>query len=82
MQLVIYLLVYPLLWMISILPFPIFYKISDGVYLLLYYVIGYRKKMVLANLKRCFPEKSEEELLLIRKKFYKHMCDLFLEMIK
>ena len=82
MQLVIYLLVYPLLWMISILPFPIFYKISDGVYLLLYDVIGYRKKMVLANLKRCFPEKSEEELLLIRKKFYKHMCDLFLEMIK
>ncbi|QLE02657.1 lipid A biosynthesis acyltransferase [Galbibacter sp. BG1] len=82
MQLLVYILVYPLLWFISILPFPIFYKVSDAVYLLVYYVIGYRKEMVLKNLKLCFPEKSEDELLAIRKKFYKHMCDLFFEMIK
>ncbi|MDG3582075.1 lysophospholipid acyltransferase family protein [Galbibacter pacificus] len=82
MQLLIYLLTYPILWCISILPFPIFYKVSDGVFMLLYYVIGYRKKLVLKNLELCFPEKSEAELLVIRKKFYQHMCDLFLEMIK
>ncbi|MEL4308358.1 lysophospholipid acyltransferase family protein [Joostella sp. CR20] len=82
MQLLIYLLVYPILWFISILPFPIFYKVSDFIYYLLYYIIGYRKKMVYENLKRCFPEKSEEEILGIRKRFYKHMADLFMEMIK
>jgi len=29
-----------------------------------------------------FPEKSDIEVDRISKKFYKHMCDLFLEMIK
>jgi len=82
MQLVVYILVYPLLWLISRLPFKILYFISDGVYALLYNVIGYRKKVVRNNLALVFPEKSEEERLLIEKKFYKHFCDMFLEMIK
>lgn len=82
MQLAIYILVYPLLWLVSRLPFPILYAISDGVYALLYYVIGYRKKVVRTNLELVFPEKSKEERLRIEKKFYHHMCDMFLEMIK
>jgi len=68
--------------MISILPFRIFYFFSDLVYILVYYIIGYRKKVVYENLKLVFPDKSEKELFAIRKKFYKHMCDMFLEMIK
>ena len=48
----------------------------------MYYIIGYRKKVVYENLKLVFPDKSEKELFTIRKKFYKHMCDMFLEMIK
>ncbi|MEC3964572.1 lysophospholipid acyltransferase family protein [Flagellimonas halotolerans] len=82
MQLVVYILVYPLLWLISRLPFKIIYFISDGVYVLLYHVIGYRKKVVRNNLVLAFPEKSDEERLLIEKEFYKHFCDMFLEMIK
>lgn len=82
MQLVVYILVYPLLWLISRLPFKIIYFISDGVYILLYYFIGYRKKVVRHNLALVFPEKSEKERLLIEKKFFRHMCDIFLEMIK
>ncbi len=82
MQLAVYILVYPLLWLVSRLPFPILYAISDGVYLLLYYVIGYRKKVVRNNLALVFPEKSEKERLGIEKKFYRHLCDMFLEMIK
>ncbi|GLU44685.1 lysophospholipid acyltransferase family protein [Allomuricauda sp. NBRC 101325] len=82
MQLVVYILVYPLLWLISRLPFKVIYFISDGVYALLYYVIGYRKKVVRNNLELVFPEKSIKERLAIEKKFYKHMCDMFLEMIK
>ncbi|MBO6829176.1 lipid A biosynthesis acyltransferase [Allomuricauda sp.] len=82
MQLVVYILVYPLLWLVSRLPFKIIYFISDGVYILLYYLIGYRKKVVRNNLALTFPEKSEEERLIIEKKFFRHMCDIFLEMIK
>jgi len=49
---------------------------------LIYYVIGYRKKIVLYNLKLAFPEKSTKELIKIRKKFYHHFVDVFMEMIK
>ncbi|MBS9463414.1 lysophospholipid acyltransferase family protein [Flagellimonas sp. 389] len=82
MQLVVFILVYPLLWLISRLPFRVLYFISDIVYQLLYHVFGYRKKVVSSNLALVFPEKPEAERLLIEKKFYKHLCDIFLEMIK
>ncbi|WP_370513776.1 lysophospholipid acyltransferase family protein [Flavobacterium sp. LMO8] len=82
MQLLIYILIYPILWIISILPFPIFYLLSDFVYYLTYYVIGYRKKVVRENIQLALPHLSDKERLIIEKKFYSHMCDMFLEMIK
>lgn len=81
MNLLVYILVYPLIWLLSMLPFRILYIISDGVYLLVYY-IGYRKKVVLSNLKLALPEKSDEEITEISKKFYHHFADVFIEMIK
>ncbi len=82
MQLAVFILAYPLLWLISRLPFRLIYLLSDGIYGLLYYVIGYRKKVVRENLALVFPEKSEKERLQIEKKFFHHMCDMFMEMIK
>ncbi len=82
MYLFIYILVFPILWLISILPFRTFYLFSDLIYILVYYIIGYRKQIVTDNLTLVFPNKSEKEIITIRKKFYKHMCDMFLEMIK
>lgn len=82
MNLLIYILVYPLIWFISKLPFRVLYTISDFFYFLIFYVIRYRKKVVLENLKLAFPEKSMEELFKIRKKFYSHFVDIFCEMIK
>ncbi|HEY9168087.1 MAG TPA: lipid A biosynthesis acyltransferase [Lutibacter sp.] len=79
---IVYILVYPLIWLISLLPFRILYGISDGVYLLIYYIIGYRKKVVFNNLKLAFPEKSDKEITEISKKFYRHFVDIFIEMIK
>lgn len=55
---------------------------SDLLYFFLYYVIGYRKKVVMSNLKIVFPEKSKEELTVIMKKFYRHFPDIFMEMLK
>jgi len=64
------------------LPFRVLYAISDGIYLLVYYVIGYRKKVVFNNLRLAFPEKTDKEIIEISKKFYHHFVDVFVEMIK
>ena len=82
MQLLVFILVYPFLWLISILPHRLFYLFSDFVFFLVYHVIGYRKKVVRENLELVFPEKSKEEIYRIQKNFFKHMCDMFLEMVK
>lgn len=82
MQFLIYIIVYPFLWSISKLPFRLLYIVSDGFYILLYHIIGYRKKVVNNNLRLVFPDKTEKEITVIRKKFYKHLCDMFLEMAK
>lgn len=82
MQLVLYILFYPILWLISILPFPVFYLFSDFVCFLTYRIIGYRKKTVRENLALALPHLSVKERRDIEKKFYSHLCDLFLEMIK
>lgn len=82
MQFLVFIIAFPLLWIISILPFPVFYIFSDFVYLIVYYVVGYRKKTVRYNLALAFPNLSEKERLIIEKKSYHHLCDMFLEMIK
>ncbi|KUJ62851.1 lipid A biosynthesis acyltransferase [Flavobacteriaceae bacterium CRH] len=82
MQFLVYILAYPILWLISILPFRIFYWFSDFVYFIIYRVVGYRKKVVRENLALTLPHLSAVERKDIEKKFYKHMCDMFLEMIK
>jgi KDO2-lipid IV(A) lauroyltransferase len=50
--------------------------------LIMLHVVGYRKDVVTGNLKRSFPEKSEEEIKVIRSRFYLHLCDLMMESIK
>jgi len=82
MQFLAYIVLYPFLWLISILPFRVLYIISDLVYILIYHVIGYRKKVVSANLHLAFPDKTDDEIKIIRKKFYHHLCDMLLESIK
>ena len=82
MQLIAYILLYPFLWLISILPFRVLYIISDVTYILIYHILGYRKKVVNSNLHLAFPDKTDNEIKTIRKKFYHHLCDMLLESIK
>jgi lauroyl/myristoyl acyltransferase len=82
MQFLVFIIAYPFLWIISILPFRIFYGLSDVVYFIVYYIIGYRKKTVRENLALALPHLSPEERLVIEKKSYQHLCDMFMEMIK
>ncbi|MEZ5016333.1 MAG: lysophospholipid acyltransferase family protein [Flavipsychrobacter sp.] len=82
MQAILFYLLLPLIYLISILPFRVLYIISDFLYLVIYRIFGYRKKVVLQNLTNSFPEKSEEEIKILAKKFYKHLFDVFLETFK
>jgi lauroyl/myristoyl acyltransferase len=82
MQFLVFILAFPFIWIISILPFRIFYWFSDFIYLIVYHIIGYRKKTVRENLALALPHLSEAERLIIEKKSYHHLCDMFLEMTK
>ena len=82
MDLLLFIIAYPLLLIISILPFRILYILSDIICFIVYRVIGYRKKVVRSNLALALPHLSDQERLVIEKKSYKHLCDMFLEMIK
>jgi len=82
MQLLAYIIAYPILFFFSILPFRVLYFLSDVVYVLVYYIIGYRKSTVRLNMALTLPHLSFEERKKIEKKFYHHFCDTFVEMIK
>ena len=77
-----YYLVIPFIYLLSLLPFPVLYFFSNGVYVILYYLVGYRKAVVLENLRNSFPEKSNKEINRICKDYYHYLCDLFLETFK
>ena len=68
------------LWLISLLPFPVLYAISD--FFSLFVRRFYRTKVVRENLRTAFPEKSAQELKDIERKFYHQLCDNFVEDIK
>ena len=82
MQALVYYIAFPFIYLISLLPFWMMYRVSDLFFILLYYLLGYRKKVVMENLRNSFPEKSEAELKKIAIDFYRYLCDLFFETIK
>ncbi|HEY0770434.1 MAG TPA: lysophospholipid acyltransferase family protein [Sphingobacteriaceae bacterium] len=68
--------------LLSYLPFPVLYLISDFLFFVSYRVVRYRKKVIRRNLKNSFPDKSEKELRQIEKNFYRHLCDYGVETLK
>ena len=82
MNLITYRFTAVILYLLSLLPFPVLYFLSDILYGFLYYVFKYRRKVVFSNLQNSFPEKSKSEIELIEKRFYRYLADLMLESIK
>lgn len=68
-------------WILSLLPLRVLFVLSDLIRIVLYYVLRYRRKVVQNNLLRSFPEKSEAELQRIEHAYYKHLCDMVVEVI-
>jgi len=73
---------YGFCWLLALLPLRCLYLISDFFFVLLYYIVRYRRKVVTKNLRNSFPEKTEKERQQIARKFYRFLCDMFIETIK
>ena len=82
MQFLAFAITYPFIYLLSRLPMRVLYVLSDFFFFLMFNVIGYRKIVVLENLKLAFPEKSEEERKKIAKDFFRHLTDLIMESVK
>lgn len=82
MNIINFLLYYLIIIPISLLPFPLLYGVSNFLYFMIFVIFGYRKKVVVDNIRRSFPEKTEKEQKDICKKFYRHFCDLVVESLK
>lgn len=68
--------------MVSRLPFPLLYVLSDFLRFFLQYLIRYRRKIVYKNLYNSFPEKSKAEIIKIAGRYYRNLADIILEVIK
>ena len=77
-----YYIIFPVLYLISLLPFFILYGIADFFFVIIYFIAGYRKEVVMDNLRNAFPEKTEKELKLIARRFYRNFMDNWIESIK
>lgn len=67
---------------LSRLPLSVLYYLSDFMNFLFTWIIPYRRKVVLENLKNSFPGKTEAEITQICKAFYRHLCDVIVECIR
>ncbi len=63
-------------------PFRLLYGLADLVFYIVYYIVGYRKKVVFRNLRNSFPRKTEKEIGRIARAFYHHLSDLLIESMK
>lgn len=72
---------YVLLKILAKLPEDFLYALSRLFYAIVYYLIGYRKKVVDDQLSFALPNLSRKEKKNIIKKFYRHFCELFVEVI-
>lgn len=82
MQFLVYYLSLPFLYLISILPFPLLYGLSDAFSVVLFRWLRYRHTVIRENLKNAFPEKNAAEIAQIERGFAQFFCDLVLETVK
>jgi KDO2-lipid IV(A) lauroyltransferase len=77
-----YYLVFGFLYLLSLLPFRVLYAIGDVFTFFIRDVFKYRKELVLENLRYSFPEKSDQEIEQIARKFYQNFTDNWMETVK
>ena len=76
-----HLIIWPL-HLVALFPLKVLYLFSDLMSFVIHRMVRYRLKVVRRNLDLCFPDMSQKEKRAIEKKFYRHLCDIFVETIK
>lgn len=64
------------------MPFGILYVLSDIIYIMVFHVARYRRKVVEKNLAVSFPDMDEDVLRKVEKQFYRNFADYIVETIK
>lgn len=77
-----YKILYAFFWLLAFLPLRVLYLFSDLAFLVVCYVVRYRRAVIMENLRNSFPEKTEKERKKIARQFYRFSCDLFIETMK
>lgn len=75
----------PVGWMLGAmgrLPFGVLYLISDVIFVVLYHVVRYRRKVALKNIADSFPDKDARWHRATCRRFFRHLADYFVETIK
>ena len=70
------------IFIFGLIPFFLLYQLSNLFYLFIYQIFGYRKKVIIKNLKNCFPEKNDKEIKKILPAIYMNLTDIIVEGIK
>lgn len=71
-----------LLKLLSYLPMSWLYAIGDSLYFVAYHILGYRKAVVMNNMRNAFPDKPEKEIKLLAKEFYRRFGEFIVETLK
>jgi Kdo2-lipid IVA lauroyltransferase/acyltransferase len=82
MDYLIYIVFRAFIFLFRFIPFRLLYGFADLIFYLVYYPVGYRKKVVFENLRNSFPEKSAQEIERIAKAFFHHFADMLIESLK
>ena len=75
-------ILYATLWLKSKLPFWIWFRVSELLFVLVFWLFRYRRKVTRANLVLAFPDKNKNEIRRIERQYYLHLCDVLVETIK
>jgi KDO2-lipid IV(A) lauroyltransferase len=67
---------------LSRLPLRVLYAMTDCLYVFIYHIWRFRRKLALSNLTRSFPDKSAQELEQIARQAYRNACDMIAEVLK
>lgn len=68
--------------LLSKLSLSVLYVLSDFLFIIGYYVVGYRRRLVKRNLRNAFPQKDLTTLRKIEKEFFSNLCDYAVESLK
>jgi len=77
-----YFLIWFICYPLALLPLALLYVLAAPLYMVLNYVVCYRRKVVLENLRNSFPEKDKREIRKLANRYYWHLCQIAVEMVK